>query len=337
MQIHPLHRWQHEHRFNLDAREGERRATLVVILTALMMVVEVAAGFITGSMALLADGWHMGTHVAALGISVFAYRYAREHENNPQYSFGTGKVGALGGFASAVALAVVALMMGIESVGRLISPERIQFDEALLVAVIGLVVNLVSARMLHGDAGHQHDTHPGDPRPEADEVQDERHPDHHDHDHHHHHDHNLRAAYLHVLADALTSVLAIIALVGGKLGGWLWMDALMGLVGAALITRWGYGLVLETSGILLDSIPSDAVLRQIREAIESDQDNQVADLHLWRLGPRDFGAIVSVVTHHPRDVQHYKDLLSQVEHLGHLTVEVNRCSEPACLAPATRT
>lgn len=328
MQIHPLDRWQHEHRFDLDAREGERRTGLVVILTAVMMAVEVVAGLMTGSMALLADGWHMGTHVAALGISLFAYRYARQHATNPQYSFGTGKVGALGGFASAVALAVVALMMGMESLGRLIAPESIRFDEAILVAVIGLVVNLVSAKMLHGGAGHHQDDHHAHPDPHEE--------DDHDEDHHpHHHDHNLRAAYLHVLADALTSVLAIVALVAGKLLGWVWMDPLMGLVGAGLITRWGYGLARETSGILLDSTPSDAVLRQIREAIESDPDNQVADLHLWRLGPRDFGAIVSVVTHHPREVQHYKDLLSRVEHLGHLTVEVNRCSEPACMAPAT--
>lgn len=327
MQIHPLDAWQHEHSFNLDAREGERRTRLVVILTALMMVVEVAAGILTGSMALLADGWHMGTHVAALGIAVFAYRYARQHASNPQFSFGTGKVGALGGFASAVALVVVALMMAMESVGRLLSPERIQFDEAILVALIGLVVNLVSARVLHGGEDHHHDPHHAHPHPDEDQ----------DHDHHHqdpHHDHNLRAAYLHVLADALTSVLAVVALVAGKLLGWVWMDPLMGLVGAALITRWGYGLVRETSGILLDSTPSDAVLRQIREAIEADQDTQVADLHLWRLGPRDFGAIISVVTHHPREVEHYKRMLSHVEHLGHLTVEVNRCKEPACLIPA---
>lgn len=320
--MHPLDRWQHEHDFNLDAREGERRTGLVVILTAVMMGVEVVAGLMTGSMALLADGWHMGTHVAALGISVFAYRYARRHATNPRYSFGTGKVSALGGFASAVALAVVALLMGMESVGRLISPERIQFDQAILVAVIGLMVNLVSAQVLHGAEDHHPDNH-------------HAHPDPHDAaDHDQAHDHNLRAAYLHVLADALTSVLAIIALVAGKLIGWVWMDALMGLVGAGLITRWGYGLVRETGGILLDSIPSEAVLRQIRTAIEADRDTQVADLHLWRLGPRDFGAIVSVVTHRPQEVQHYKDLLSQVEHLGHLTVEVNRCSEPACLVPA---
>jgi cation diffusion facilitator family transporter len=329
MQVHPLDQWQHEHAFNLDAQEGERRTRLVVILTAVTMLVEVAAGFLTGSMALLADGWHMGTHVAALTIAVFAYRYARRHANNPQFSFGTGKVGALGGFASAVALAVVALMMGMESVGRLLSPEVIHFDQAILVAVIGLIVNLVSARMLHGAEGHAEHGHHDD----QDDHEDHDEHDHdHPHDHAHHHDHNLRAAYFHVLADALTSVLAIIALVAGKLLGWVWMDAMMGLVGAVLITRWGYGLVRETSGILLDSIPDAKVLGEIRQAIESDRDNQIADLHLWRLGPRDYGAIISLVTHHPHDAQHYKHLLSHVPHLGHLTVEVNRCRETSCMS-----
>ena len=321
MHVHPVDQWQHEHYFSLDAREGERRTRFVVILTAVMMVVEVAAGLLSGSMALLADGWHMGTHVAALSIAVFAYRYARRHADNPQFSFGTGKVGALGGFASAVALAVVALLMGMESVGRLLSPVVIHFDEAIFVAVIGLAVNLVSAQVLHGGAGHhEHGAHHHDD-----------HEDDHDDHHEHHHDHNLRAAYMHVLADALTSVLAIVALVAGKLLGWVWMDAVMGLVGAALISRWSYGLVRETSGILLDESPDEAVLGQIREAIESDRDNQIADLHLWRLGPKDFGAIISLVTHHPRDPQHYKTLLSHVPHLGHLTVEVNQCSEESCL------
>ncbi len=322
MYRHPVDSWQHDHLFHLDAREGERRTRLVVILTAVMMVVEIGAGLLSGSMALLADGWHMGTHVAALGISVFAYRYARRHAESPQYSFGTGKVGALGGFASAVALAVVALLMGMESIARLLSPEAIHFDEAILVAVVGLVVNLVSARVLHGAEEDHHDHG-------HDEDHDEEH--HHAHGHGHHHDHNLRAAYLHVLADALTSVLAIVALLAGKLLGWVWMDPLMGLVGAALITRWGYGLVRETSGILLDSTGDEAVLRGIRAAIEGDGDNQIADLHLWRVGPRDFGAIISLVTHHPQDPQYYKDLLSHVPHLGHLTVEVNRCREESCL------
>ncbi len=313
--LHPVERWRHGHDFNLDTQEGERRTRLVVILTACMMVVEIAAGYLFGSMALLADGWHMGTHVAALSIAVFAYRYARRHADNPRFSFGTGKVTALGGFASAVALAVVAMMMGLESVGRLVAPETIRFDEAIVVAVIGLVVNLVSAWLLQGgDAGHHHGGHDH----------------HHDHTAHHHHDHNLRAAYLHVLADALTSVLAIVALVAGKLLGWVWMDAFMGLVGAALITRWAYGLVGETSGVLLDSSPSEDTLSRIRRALEADADNQVTDLHVWRLGPRDLGAIVSLVTHHPREPEHYKALLAHLPELGHVTVEVNRCRDREC-------
>jgi len=302
---HPLELWRHEHDFHLDNREGERRTRLVVILTACMMVVEIAAGYLFGSMALLADGWHMGTHVAALSIAVFAYRYARRNADNPAFSFGTGKVTALGGFASAAALAVIAFMMGLESIGRLIAPETIRFDEAILVAVIGLLVNLVSAWLLHGgDSGH-----------------------HHDHDHH---DHNLRAAYLHVLADALTSLLAIVALVAGKLFGWIWLDACMGLVGAVLITRWAWSLVGETSAVLLDSSPDEATLSAVRRAIESDADNQVSDLHVWRLGPRDLGAIISLVTHHPREPEHYKALLGHLPELVHVTVEVNRCREDDC-------
>ena len=305
MQLHPTEQWRHSHDFNLDTTEGERNTKLVVLLTACMMIVEITAGYVYGSMALLADGWHMGTHVAALAISVFAYRYARKHASSPRYSFGTGKVSALGGFASAVALAIVALMMGTESILRLLSPETIRFNEAILVAVIGLVVNLVSAWLLHGGRGHSH---------------------HHDSDHHHHgghHDHNLRAAYLHVLADALTSLLAIVALFTGKYFGWIWMDALMGLVGAALITRWGYGLVRETSSVLLDEIPSEDTLSGIRQAIESDGANHVSDLHLWRIGPRHFGVIVSLVTHDPREPEHYKARLKHLANLSHVTVEVN--------------
>ena len=312
MHIHSIEKWRHDHDFTIDTSEGERRTWLVVLLTASMMVVEIAAGYLYGSMALLADGWHMGTHVAALAISLFAYRYARHHADNPAYSFGTGKVGALGGFASAVALAVVALMMGMESVKRLVFPETIHFDQAILVAVIGLVVNLVSAWLLHGGQGHDHH--------------------HHEHDEGHgHHDHNLRAAYLHVLVDALTSLLAIVALFTGKYFGWVWMDACMGLVGAALITRWGYGLLRETSGVLLDGTPGRERLGQIREAIESDEDNRVSDLHVWRLGPRSYGVIVSLVTHHPRDPEHYKDLLGEFSELEHITVEINHCEGENCL------
>ncbi len=303
----PLDRWRHSHDFTLDTAEGERRTRLVVGLTFVTMIVEIAAGHLYGSMALLADGWHMGTHVAALGISVYAYRYARQHADNPDYSFGTGKVSALGGFASAVALAVVALMMGAESVSRLVAPETIRFNEAIGVAFIGLAVNLVSAWLLQVKGeGHGHDRH-------------------HDHGrgHAHHHDHNLRAAYLHVLADALTSLLAIVALFAGKYFGWVWMDALMGLVGAALITRWGLSLAGETSRMLLDRVPEQPLLEAIREAIEADGETRVADLHVWRLGPRHWGAIVSLVTAQPRSPGHYKSLLDGIEELEHLTVEVN--------------
>lgn len=220
MHIESLDQWKHDHDFNIDTSQGEKRTRLVVLLTACMMVIEITAGYLFGSMALLADGWHMGTHVAALAISLFAYRYARQHADNPAYSFGTGKVSALGGFSSAVALALVAVLMGLESLHRLLFPQTIQFNQAILVAVIGLLVNLLSAWLLHGGAAHSHHHH------HHDAARDD-----------HHHDHNLRAAYLHVIADALTSVLAIIALFTGKYFDWLWMDACMGLVGAALITR----------------------------------------------------------------------------------------------------
>lgn len=315
MHIDSLDQWKHSHDFNIDTSEGERRTRLVVILTACMMVVEIAAGYLFGSMALLADGWHMGTHVAALAISLFAYRYARQHADNPIYSFGTGKVSALGGYASAIALAVVAALMGIESVHRLLFPQTIHFDQAILVAVIGLVVNLVSAWLLHGGAAHSH-----------------HHPDAAHDDHHHHHDHNLRAAYLHVIADALTSVLAIMALFAGKYFNWLWMDACMGLVGAALITRWGYGLLKETSRVLLDSAPDAETLEHIQQAIESDADNRITDLHVWRLGPRSYGAIISLVTHQPRDPKHYKTLLRDFAELRHITVEVNHCEHEPCIS-----
>lgn len=313
MHIHTLERWRHDHDFNIDTSEGERRTRLVVLLTAVTMVVEVIAGYTFGSMALLADGWHMGTHVAALAISLFAYRYARRHADNPRFSFGTGKVTALGGFTSAVTLAMVALLMGAESIARLVAPETIQFNQAILVAVLGLLVNLLSAWLLHGGS-HAHHHHHGDHT-------------------HHHHDQNLRAAYLHVIADALTSVLAIVALFAGKFFGWIWMDAMMGIVGALLITRWSIGLLKETGAVLLDSVPADDVERQITEAIEADSDNRIVDLHVWQLGPGSFGVIISLVTHEPQDPEHYKALISNIHALGHVTVEVNGCEGERCVMP----
>jgi len=305
---------RHEHRFNLRNEAGELRTKLVVGLTLVMMVAEIGAGWAFGSMALLADGWHMGTHAAALGITLFAYWYARRHEDDRSFTFGTGKVGSLGGFASSVGLAIVALAMVVESVRRLIAPEQIRFDEAILVAGIGLVVNLVSALMLKGSHGHSHsDGH-----------------DHgHDHAHAHAHgdhggeDHNLKAAYLHVLADALTSVAALVALVIGRFVGWVWLDAVMGIVGAAVILRWSVGVMRDTSAVLLDRSVEPAKVERVRDIIESCGGTEVADLHVWRLGPRHCAAEVSLVAGcdcKPGDI---KQRLAAVPELAHLTIEVN--------------
>ncbi len=303
MTIHTIDDWQHDHDFAVINEKGEKRTLQVLILTASTMVVEIVAGSVYGSMALLADGWHMGTHVAAFMITIFAYRYARKNADNPAFAFGAGKVSVLGGFASAVALAVVALVMLVESVQRIFDPQAIQFNEAIAVAVLGLTVNLVSAWLLQdGHHGHAH---------------------HHDHAHHHHHDHNLRAAYLHVLADALTSLLAIIALLSGKYFGWNWLDPVMGIVGAAVITRWSYGLVRETGPVLLDGSIEEDYKHSIQETIEAEGDNRVTDLHVWRLGPGHYSIILSLVTRQPRPPEHYKALLAEFEQLSHVTVEVN--------------
>jgi cation diffusion facilitator family transporter len=308
MHLNELNRWEHEHSFGTEARtHGERRTRWVVALTLVMMVVEILAGTLFGSMALLADGWHMGTHAAALSVAVFAYAYARGHARDPHYSFGTGKVGALGGFASAVGLGMVALMVLGESLLRLASPVAIRFDEAIGVAVVGLAVNISCALLLrdqedlpHGEGGA-----------------------------HVHHDHNLRAAYLHVLADALTSLLAILALGTGKLFGWTWMDPLMGIAGAVVIARWSYALLRDASGVLLDAEVAEDRHHAIRAAVES-ADDRVADLHVWRVGPRHLAAIVSVVTHEPRDPTHYKQLLAPFRDLVHVTVEVHGCAGAPC-------
>ena len=309
MHLNELKRWQHEHSFGTDVRtHGERRTRWVVALTFAMMVVEILAGVLFGSIALLADGWHMGTHAAALSVAVFAYAYARGHARDPRYSFGTGKVGALGGFASAVGLAVVALMVLGESLLRLASPVAIRFDEAIGVAVVGLAVNVTGALLLR----EQEDLPHGEERA------------------HHRHDHNLRAAYLHVLADGLTSVLAIFALSTGKLLGWTWMDPLMGIVGAVVIARWSYALLRDTSGVLLDAEVAEERHQAIRAAVESEADNRIADLHLWRVGPRHLAAIVSVVTDEPREPTHYRELLAPFRDVVHVTVEVQRCTGAPC-------
>jgi len=310
MHIHTLSNWQHGHDFSLIHTQGESRTRQVLVLTAVTMLFEVAAGIAYGSMALLADGWHMGTHVAAFFITIFAYRYAKKHANDQAFTFGTGKVSVLGGFASAIALAVVSLVMIVESAQRLISPQAIHFNEAIGVALLGLLVNLVSAFLLQG---HHH----GEQHEHAGNL--------------HHHDHNLKAAYLHVLADAFTSLLAIIALFSGKFLGWTWLDPIMGIVGAAVISRWAYGLLKETSPILLDGSIDDGYLKAIRKRIESSQDNRVSDMHVWKVGPADYAAIISIVTHYPQDIDSYKNLLRDFRELSHLTLEINNCQSEPCL------
>ncbi|MGU9855300.1 CDF family Co(II)/Ni(II) efflux transporter DmeF [Pseudomonas sp. LF245] len=288
----------HEHVFLGSSHDENARRTLsVVMLTVAMMVVEIAAGAITGSMALLADGFHMATHAGALGIAAAAYAYAKRHANSPRYSFGTGKVGDLGGFASALILALVSLGIGVESVMRLLDPAEVQFGTATLIAVVGLVVNIVSALLL--GHGHSHD---------------------HEHDHHHSHDNNLRSAYLHVIADALTSVLAIAALLAGRYLGWVWLDPVMGIVGAIVIARWAWSLMGVTAGVLLDRT-DEHVAAEIRELVEQPGDVRITDLHVWRVGPDAHAAIVSVVGDATTDAEGIRKRLKPVHEVSHLTVE----------------
>jgi cation diffusion facilitator family transporter len=308
-----LHAWQHDHVFLGEHHDRhERRTWLVVGLTAAMMVAEIVAGTVFGSMALVADGWHMSTHAAALAIAALAYRFARVHAHDPRFSFGTGKVGELAAFSSAIILSIVALLIGFESLMRIMAPVPIRFGEATVVAVIGLMVNLASAWLLAGDHGHHHHDHDhGD------------HHEHHDHDHHGG-DTNIRAAYLHVLADALTSVLAIVALLAGRFYGWAWLDPVMGIVGAVVIARWSWGLVRSAGATLLDTVPSDGLARAVRERIEASGD-RVSDLHLWRLGPGHAGLILSVVSDEPQSPDAYKARLAGMPGLSHVTIEVHRC------------
>lgn len=317
MHEHDLGRWQHDHAF-LTGREhlSERATRRVVAITAFAMVAEVVGGAWFNSMALLADGWHMATHVGALGIAAFAYSYARRHINDPRFTFGTGKVGALAGFTSAVVLAAIAAFVAWESLLRLSHPLPIQFDEALVIAWLGLVVNLASAWMLR----FRHDEH----HPVA-----AAHGSGHAHDRHHHgHDHNLRAAYLHVLADAMTSVLAIIALALGKLFGLVWVDPAMGIVGSLVIVSWSVSLLRQTGSVLLDESVDEALAGAVRDALAREPDTDVTDLHLWRIAPGHCAGIVSILTHEPRAPSHYKALLGHIRGLAHVTVEVNRCDEP---------
>lgn len=312
---------QHPHSFGQDERRaGEGRTRIVIVLTATMMVAEILAGLAFGSMALLADGLHMASHTVALGITAFAYAYARRRAHDPRFSFGTGKVNALGGFAGAVLLAVFALFMAWESVHRMLHPVSIRFDQAILVAVLGLIVNLVSAFILgvrehdhgHGHA-HEHDHAAGHGHAPA----------------HAHHDHNLRSAYLHVLADALTSLTAIVALLAGKYFGWAWMDPAMGIVGSLLVARWSVGLLRQTSHVLLDRQAPEPLQERVRNAIERDSGDRVSDLHVWSIGPGIWAAEITVVANDARDADAYRARLPEDLGLVHVTVEVQPCPHDA--------
>lgn len=297
---------RHHHVFLGPAHDvHERRTRWVAALTAGMMVVEIVAGWLTGSMALLADGMHMATHAGALGAAALAYSFARRHAADPRFTFGTGKVGDLAGFASALVLALFALGIAIESIRHLLAPAAIAYGEALWIAALGLVVNLASAWLLGGGhhRGHGHD---------------------HAHGHDHHPDNNLRSAYFHVLSDALTSVLAIGALLAGRYLGWAWMDAAIGIVGAAVIARWSWSLLRDTGAVLVDAAADPELAAEIRDVIE-DGDAVVIDLHVWRVGPGRYAAIVSLVAADPLPPKAYSDRLSIHEELVHVTIEPHRC------------
>ncbi len=307
MHIYNLEKWKVRHDFEVSYRFGEKRSRIVLLLTGTTMIIEIIAGMVFGSMALLADGWHMATHVAAFGITIFAYGYARKNKDNPDFTFSTGKVSVLGAFASAVALAVVAFMMAMESIERLFSPQEIMFNEAIVVALFGGLVNGISVFLLHH---HDHD--------------EDGHAD-------HQHDQNLKAAYYHVLADTLTSVLAVIALLSGKYFGWVWVDSTMGIVGAAIITRWALGLLRNSSHILLDRGISRKIREKVISTVEADQDNRVVDLHAWHVSPKHIALVISIVTHYPKDPHYYKTLIAQSGDFSHVTVEIHPGEGPACI------
>lgn len=315
MHTENLSNWMHDHVFDSGSEAAERGTRIVMWITAAMMVVEIAAGWWYNSMALLADGWHMSSHAVAIGLSALAYATARRYARDPRFAFGTWKIEVLSGFASAIFLLGVAAMMVVGSVERIVSPQPIQYQEAIVVAVLGLAVNIVCALILgkahHHDHGHAHG--------------------HDHHDHGHHHDLNLKSAYLHVIADAATSVLAIVALIGGWMYGWSWLDPVMGIVGAILVAVWAKGLIVETGKVLLDREMDHPVVEEIREAVESGNeagDTRITDLHVWRVGKQVYSCALTVVTH---DASLTPDVirkrLSIHEEIVHSTIEIHLCPD----------
>jgi cation diffusion facilitator family transporter len=321
MHSHSIDQWTHDHVFlGSQHAHNERRTWFVVALTSAMMVGEIVAGWLSGSMALLADGWHMATHAAALGIAGMAYLFARQHARNAHFSFGTGKFGDLAAFASAIILAMIALQVAYESVVRLFNPVQIAYGEAISVAVLGLAVNLVSAWLL----GDGHDHHHGHGHEHEHEHHDDHGHDDHSHGHHQHHDNNLRAAYVHVLADAATSILAIAALLVAAYSGWVWADPLVGIIGSIVIASWAYGLIRASGAVLLDVHADKNLERVIRDRLETKGD-RVTDLHLWQVGPGHRAAVISVVSDNPLPPKIYKRRLGGLRGLSHVTIEVETC------------
>jgi len=309
MQPEELTPYRHSHDYSADRGAAEKNTRRVIALTAVMMLVEILAGWRFHSMALLADGWHMSTHVAAFLITAIAYAMARRHKEDRSFSFGTGKIDVLGGYTSAIILGIVALVMASESVLRFFSPLPIHYNQSIIIGFVGLCVNVASALLLKHDHGHGHGHSHG-------------------HEHHHHgsghEDLNLKAAYLHVIADAVTSILAISALVAGKYLGWVWMDPVMGIVGSAVVAQWAWALVRDTSVILLDRTPETDLNDEIRKAVECDADTAITDLHVWQVGAGQFSAIVSIAAREPKTPEHYRELFREHEELRHVTIEIQR-------------
>jgi cation diffusion facilitator family transporter len=306
MPAESMNGWTHNHVFlGTHHRRNERRTRIVIALCGAMMVAEIGGGILFRSMALVADGLHMSTHAAALLIAATAYAFARRRANDGRFTFGTGKFGDLAGFTSAIVLAMIALLIAWESVGRFINPLPIAFNEAIPIAALALGVNLLSAWLLRDEHDHDHQKY--------------------GHDHHHSRDLNLRAAYVHVLADAAVSILAVVGLVIAREVGWLWIDAVMGIIGAAVISNWALGLIRDAGSVLLDIRPDAELVRSVRECLERGSD-RVADLHLWRVGPGHNAVVATIVSHEPQAPNFYKGRLANFPGLSHVTIEVERCA-----------
>lgn len=314
MHTHDLSAWTHNHQFDSGNPAAERSTLVVMWITAVMMLVEIAAGWWFNSMALLADGWHMSSHALAIGLSSFAYSAARRYANDPRFAFGTWKIEVLAGYSSAIFLMGVAALMVFGSVQRILSPQPIHYQQAMLVAAMGLVVNIVCAMILGNVHHHNHADHR-----------------HHDDDHVHHHDLNLKSAYLHVVADAATSVLAIVALAGGLLYGWSWLDPVMGIVGAGLVAIWAKTLFIETGKVLLDREMDHPVVQEIRDVVETGLDeggNRIADIHVWRVGKSSYACALSVVTHdRALTPERIRKRLARHEEIVHATIEIHQCGQ----------